>query len=593
MRAAGDAGAAVARLREALALWRGAPLADVALVDYLQIEIRRLEELRLLALMERIDADLVLGAGAELIEELEPLIASNPLQERLRGQLMLALYRAGRQAHALEVYQRTRAHLAGQLGLEPGPALRILQAQILEHDPALHAAGQREPAASADVHAEDARLELGRRAASLPLPTTTTIGRAQEVESVCALLGGGDARLVTLTGPGGVGKTRLALSVAHAIGSAFPDARPVESSLADGARWVELPGWLDRRTSLRRSCARSGSRPEGGRPPPKHCATIWLPSGSCWSTTLSTCSTAPCWSPICSQPARGCGCSPLAASRFTLDGSNSRGPPASHHDAIAVLRSRPGRRPGGIVDPDRVAAICEHLDRLPLAIELTAARTKMLSPEEILDRLERRLPVTATGPRDAPHRQRTLKATIDWSYNLLNVEEQRLFARLSVFAGGCTLSAAQSVCGGDLDTLQALLERSLLRRDGGRYTMLATIREYALELLDQSGEGEEIRGAHAQLLVELLEAQGLPYPGWPDANSLAILAPEQENLTAALEWASRTGRSEILARLAGPLVGVWYAEGRLHEADRWMKRVLVDHESYSRRLAAECSQRPR
>ena len=264
-------------------------------------------------------------------------------------------------------------------------------------------------------------------------------------------------------------------------------------------------------------------------------------------------------------------------------------PLLSHQDAIELFRSScSGRRPERERRPrPESGAICDRLDRLPLAIELAAARTYMFSPAEILDRLERRLPVTATGPRDYYTASARCKATLDWSYNLLNVEEQRLFARLSVFAGGCTLSAGQSVCGADLDTLQALLERSLVRRDGSRYSMLATIREYALELLAQSGEGEEIRGAHAQLLVELLETQGLPYPGWPDATSLAILEPEQENFTAALEWTSRTGRSESLARLAGPLVGVWFAEGRVHEADRWMKLVLVNREGYSGRLAAQ------
>jgi predicted ATPase len=242
--------------------------------------------------------------------------------------------------------------------------------------------------------------------------------------------------------------------------------------------------------------------------------------------------------------------------------------------------------PSVSMDRELAAAICERLDRLPLAIELTAARTKMLSPAEILDRLERRLPVTAAGPRDAPQRQRTLKATIDWSHNLLNVEERQLFARLSVFAGGWTLAAAQTVCGADLDPLQALVDRSLVRRDGARYSMLVTIREYALERLEQTGEDEELRRAHAQFLADLLEAERLPPPGWPDANSLRSVAPEQDNFTAALEWASATGRSEILARLAGPLVGVWVTQGRLHEARRWVKRALEAQTKYSERLSA-------
>ena len=188
-------------------MWRGPPLAEVAFEDFAQPEIRRLEEMRLEALEVRVDAELELGRHAQLVGELEALVAEQPTRERVAAQLMLALYRCGRQADALEVYQRARAHLAEELGLEPGPALKALQTQILEQAPSL-AAGRRGAAAVGVVRAS--------RALRLPLPPTPTIGREREIEEVSGLLVDPDVRLVTLAGPGGVGKTRLALAAARA-----------------------------------------------------------------------------------------------------------------------------------------------------------------------------------------------------------------------------------------------------------------------------------------------------------------------------------------------------------------------------------------
>ena len=191
---------AAALLREALALWRGPPLADLASLDCLQAQIRRLEELRLLAVIERIDADLALGGGDELIGELEQLVAAEPLQERLRGQLMLALYRAGRQADALAVYRQISELLREQLGLEPGGALRELERLILRHDGSLERRPH-EPSSSV--------------AAKLPVPGTAFLGRVRELGEISALLQRPDTRMLTLTGAGGSGKTRLALRVAE------------------------------------------------------------------------------------------------------------------------------------------------------------------------------------------------------------------------------------------------------------------------------------------------------------------------------------------------------------------------------------------
>jgi len=217
---AGDPARATALLREALELWGGPALAEVAFEDFAQAEIRRLEELRLVALEMRIDADLQLGGHAQLVGELEALLAEQPVRERVACQLMLALYRCERQGDALEVYQRTRAQLAEQLGLEPGPALKALQAQILDHAPALQAS------------AMSGRVNLAPAGARVPLPPTPTIGRQCDIEDVSGMLTDPDVRLVTLTGPGGVGKTRLALETALAL----------QASFRDGVCWVKLAG---------------------------------------------------------------------------------------------------------------------------------------------------------------------------------------------------------------------------------------------------------------------------------------------------------------------------------------------------------------
>lgn len=564
LREAGDAPAAAARLREALSLWRGSPFADLTSLEFVQAEIRRLEELRLIALMERIDADLAAGDGAELVGELGALVADNPFQERLRGQLMLALYRGGRQADALELYRQTRELLRDELGLEPSRQLRKLERLILQHDRALDSPG------------------AGRVAppAELPTPATPFLGRVSELSEVSALLRSEGTRLLTLTGAGGSGKTRLALRVAESSVMNYPN----------GVWFVGFADITDPQLIAPTigQALRINDHPEST---PLDRLTTALADQELL-LVLDNLEQLTAGSSVLGELLRGCpGLRLLVTSREPLHLAGERQyevPVLTQADAVALFTARVQEiAPGRAVDQELAAAIAERVDRLPLAVELAAARTKALSPGEILARLDARLPVLTGGPRDAPRRQRTLRGTIDWSHELLSPDERQLFARLAVFAGGCTLAAAEAVCGAKLDAVQGLVDRSLVRTDGERYWMLQTIHEYALEKLRGNGEADDIRDAHARWFVHVLDVEGIAPPGWPEDASLTRLAREQENFRAALEWVSSIGDIESLARLTSTLSAVWVIRGQLHEASRWIAPVLEHEEMYEPRLAAQ------
>ena len=247
----------------------------------------------------------------------------------------------------------------------------------------------------------------------------------------------------------------------------------------------------------------------------------------------------------------------------TLRTRSSCSPPAP-----GAVAPGAGHRPRGCR-----AHVCERLDRLPLAIELAAARTKVLSPADILDAA--RAPPAGACQRAARRAAAPAHAAGDDRLELRTcstADEQRLLARLSVFAGGCTLQAAEAVCDAELDTLEGLVDRSLVRADGGRYRMLQTLREYALDKLARSGQEDHIRRRHAQWCIELIEPYGLyTYTGpEPGRVRLSLAVQERENFRAALEWARREGEIETVARVAAPLTPAWTEQGRLSEAGRWL-----------------------
>ena len=452
---AGDFRRAAELLGEALGLWRGPALADFAYESFAQADVARLEESRLVLLEDRIDAELGLGEHSGLVGELEGLVRERPLRERPVGQLMLALYRSGRQADALEVYRQTSERFRSELGLEPGPRLRELERSILNQDATV------EPPPRADPSPP----------VNLPVPATAFVGRRQEVAACSALLQGGGTRLLTLTGAGGSGKTRLALRIAETCAAAhrdgtwfvaFADITDPELIVATIGQTLGLAGatglapvrrlgqWLEGRQVL--LVLDNLEQLAGGS------AVLAEMLGACPGVTLVVTSREP----------------------LHLAGEQQYDVPVLEPgDAVALFESRTQAVvPGLVVHPKLADAICARLDYLPLAIELAAARTKALAPPDILKRLDKRLPLLTGGPRDAPRRQQMLRATLDWSYELLDAEQRRLLARLAVFAGGCTFGAAEAVCGAELDTLHALVDRSLARTDGTRYWMLPTLREY-------------------------------------------------------------------------------------------------------------------
>ena len=738
--APGDDGPARSeKLREALALFRGEPLAEFRYEAFASKEAARLEALRLAVLEEQIESELRRGRHEDVVPELERLIAENPFREDLRAQLMLALYRAGRQADALRAYQEARSVLVDELGVEPSAALQRLERQILNQDPGLAAPDTFAPARhrseaikpvgivtflfteieapavepartvvgqhggfvvdtegdsflAAFARARDAvaaavgiqratrnmvRLRIGinsaeaisidegyggpgvrsaasiqsaahigqillsqttrdllretpldeaevrdlgkhrlqdlmpaqrlfqlsvpeledeflplrsleTRSTNLPLQPSPLVGREREIREVADLLGQPDVRFVTLTGTGGTGKTRLGLHVAaellddFADGVFFVDLAPLanpELILGTVARTLAvvdtgdetLVATLGRHLRDRRLLLVLDNFEHLIEAAPL-VADI---AGTASASRLLVTSRAPLH---------------LAGERVYL--VHPLETPNGADDverllqceSVALFASRAcSVRPDFVVTAANarpVAEICEALEGLPLAIELAATRVGVLPPAVMIQRLDHRLKLLKGGARDAPERQRSLLATIAWSHDLLEPQEQRLFGRLGVFAGGFMLETAETVCGDDLavlDGLASLSDNGLVRVEGTeeepRFAMLETIREYAVEQLEGSDEAEDLRRRHAEHFLALAEEaepnlRGSPR-GWLDR-----LERELNNLRAALDRFEALGESERALRLGAALWRFWYLRGHLAEGRRRLEQVL-------------------
>jgi predicted ATPase/DNA-binding SARP family transcriptional activator len=708
---AGEPERAAGLLGEALGLWRGSPLSEVAFEDFAQAEIRRLEELRWAALEARVDAELALGRDAELVGELEGLLAQQPGRERVAGQLMLALYRCGRQTDALEVYRRHRTHLTEELGLEPAPELRALQVQILEQAPSLEAStpqtsvavpgvysgtvtflvadvegserllgelgGERfgeelvayrervraavaahggqvlgsegdrffvafERASDAldaagaiqaglaggelrarigvhtgeplvidgdyvglDVHkawricaaahagqvlvsqvtrdlagvglrdlgehrlkdltAPERLFQLGEgqfpllrtlRATNLPVQPGPLLGRRKEMAELLGLVG--EHRLVTVTGPGGSGKTRLALELAAQLSD---DHR-------DGAWWVSLAAVTEPDLVPATIMDSLGARGELR----EHLA------GKRELLLLDNLEQVLGAAPLIADLL---GALPelrvIATSRERLAVSFEQEypvPPLDEAAAEELFVSRARQLKPDFGPDEAVGEICRRLDRLPLALELASTRVKMMSTTQMLSRLQRRLDLLGKGMRDRPDRQATMRATIGWSYDLLPDGERALFRRLGVFAGGFELEAAEAICGAELDDLQSLIDKSLLRQEQDRFVLLELMREYALEQLNAAGEAEQLRRRHADWFLKLAREADRHLRSAGQRRWFSRLNADSDNLRAVLAWCSEQDPARVI-ELAAMLYFSWRRHGRHRELIPWLKGALA------------------
>ncbi|WP_414944771.1 BTAD domain-containing putative transcriptional regulator [Amycolatopsis sp. cmx-11-32] len=561
---AGNAAKASELLHDALGLWRGPAFADITDAPFRDPQVTRLNELKTSAIEDRVEADLRLGRHEDVLAELREVIDDQPLRERLHALLIRALHAAGRHADALTAFESARRVLAEELGTDPGPDLAAAHLAVLR--------GEKPPAKA--------------KTAPLPAQLTSFIGREGDVRHVLAQLD--RSRLVTLTGPGGTGKTRLAIEtaaemdlpvvfvelapytedtdVAHAVLTALglrtvplgTVTAPVENAplerlidaLADRAVLLVL----DNCEHLVDAAAKLAARLLGAAAALRVLATSREPLG----ITGEVVSPVPRLAvpPPGTAPGRSL---EFAAVRLFADRAQANDPGFAVDDTTA----------------GDVQRVCAALDGLPLAIELAAARVRTLPVGEIAARLDDRFRLLSRGSRVAENRHRTLRGVVEWSWDLLDEDERRLGRRLTVFAGATSLADAEAVCAvPDIeDLLPSLVDRSLVERAGNRYRMLETIRAFFAEKLTEAGETEQMRRTHAEYFLALAEeADPLLRTGdqlvWLDRLDAAY-----DDLLAALRWASEAD-ARIALRLSASLVMYWWMRGRRFEGSTLSLEVI-------------------
>jgi predicted ATPase len=474
---------------------------------------------------------------------------------------MLALYRSGRSADALACYQEGRRLLRDQLGLDPSDALRQLEAAIIRQEPALQGPA---PASQPPTN--------------LPVRLSSFIGRNADVTRVVGALAG--SRLLTLTGPGGAGKTSLAIEASRTAAASYPD----------GVWFVALAGVSDP-SRVASSIAETVGITDPGAQAPRELLTTWfarrealLVLDNC-EHLIDTC--AGLVEQLLGSAIGGVRI--LATSREALGVPGEVQlpvPPLGEDDSVALFADRAASiDPGFVLGADKkvVRAICQQLDGMPLAIELAAARVNMLSVAEIAKRLDDRFRLLTGGARTAEARHRTLRATIDWSYDLLAEHHRVLLRRLAVFRGGWTLEAAERVCAGGvvasedvLDLLSGLVDRSLVAAREGRFRLLETIRQYAADRLAEAGEEETWRERHARCFLDLAEQAELELRGPDQSQWLERLRAEDDNFQWALRWCRdrAADHPDLGLRLAAALGWYWYV-GRQIDGRRELGAMLA------------------
>ena len=562
-------------LAQALSLWHGPALAGVG-APFAAGAVQRLEELRLEALEARAGADLALGKHADLVSELGELVRQHPLRERLWAQLMVALYRCGRQSDALAAYQAARRLLDEQLGVLPGPALESMQHAVLQHHPSLDLPG------------------AARARPTLPRPLGEFVGRQRESDQLAELLDG--HRLVTLVGAAGVGKSRLALEVARSITSRYPGgiwfvelstlttAELVPQAVADalGVRaepGVRLADTVTAALARRRALLILDN-----------CEHL-LPACRSLAETLVTASAELRILAASRQSLGISGEAVFPLSPLPVPGPDDPWERAAASAAVWLFGARAASaRPGFRVTEANVGVVCDichRLDGMPLAIELAASRVATLPLRDIADRLDHQFRLLDARDTASPGRHGGLDTAVQWSYDLLSEPEQLLFERLSVFAGGFTLDAAEAVAAdgrllahGIAAQLSALVSRSLVQLEEisperGRYRMLEPLRQYARARLADRGEEATTAERHARHYLALTEEAEPLFWQAGSMRWLKRIRTENENLRAALQWTfSLDGDSQLGARMAALLWHPWDLAGARAEGLHWIDAGL-------------------
>ncbi|MFI9344475.1 BTAD domain-containing putative transcriptional regulator [Streptomyces sp. NPDC052773] len=587
--------ARAAALADALALWRGPVFADFADEPFVRTTVAGLEEERLTAIEEHMEARLDLGEHGVLVGELTALVAAHPLRERLRMAHMRALYQVGRSSEALDSYTDLRRHLAEELGLAPGQAINGLQQAILRQDPALDGAA-----------APPERGSSARARTNLPDVTHELVGREEAVAEAQRLLD--RHRLVTLTGPGGVGKTRLAVAAAAGLVGEF----------ADGVWLVELTGLgpddrsdglsclsqqvleaLDVRDSSDVTEAGISDGCRSDRRLEEYAASrrMLLVLDNCEHVVDDVAMLAR----RLMEQAPGVRILATSQEPLRVQGEtvwpvpplelpDSTDPDALRESSAVRLFVERARSadPSFVVDArtaPAIAAVCRRLDGIPLALELAATRVRALGIHQLLERLDDRFRVLNSGYRGAPHRQQTLQATIEWSWSLLTPEEQTVLRRLSVHVDGCTLDAAEQVCAGGevsaddvVDILARLVDRSLVVRNdaaaGARYQLLESVWAYAQARLTESGEAADVARRHALHYVALAERARTRLDGPEQHRWLQRLSAESGNFRRSLQELRASRSAEPALRLVNALAWFWILMGRLNDAHRSLSSAL-------------------